>query len=223
MTRAHPRRWQLRDSACGSGLAGMSLIAERCSLSRKQRRAAEATQRARGQDRRPQYLVCHQSRQGSRRRWRPSCVRFTRLWVPPNIDLPHLHRDWAHPPAHVCAGTALAAATSALGLGSPRPHLRRDTTTCVPQDSREERPARAAEGYRRVRVRRLPRRVLLRERAQRKDHARNPCAARAARADHPRGETRCSAYRRAQSVAIGKSASSVTLGLIIGPLSVLLV
>ena len=31
----------------------------------------------------------------------------------------------AHP-GHICAGTALASATSAPGLGPPRPHLRRD-------------------------------------------------------------------------------------------------
>ena len=48
----------------------------------------------------------------------------------------HLRRDWAHP-SHICTGTALAAATSApglgpplptpaSGLGSPLPHLHRD-------------------------------------------------------------------------------------------------
>ncbi len=39
--------------------------------------------------------------------------------------LARLHRDWAHP-RHICAGTGLTPATSAPGLGSPRPHLRRD-------------------------------------------------------------------------------------------------
>jgi hypothetical protein len=38
---------------------------------------------------------------------------------------PHLHRDWARR-CHICTGTGLAAATSALGLGSLLPHLRRD-------------------------------------------------------------------------------------------------
>jgi hypothetical protein len=38
---------------------------------------------------------------------------------------PHLRRDWARR-CHICAGTGLAAATSAPGLGSPLPHLRRD-------------------------------------------------------------------------------------------------
>ena len=32
---------------------------------------------------------------------------------------------WAHP-SHICAGTGLTPPTSAPGLGSPRPHLRRD-------------------------------------------------------------------------------------------------
>ena len=31
---------------------------------------------------------------------------------------PHLRRDWAHP-AHICAGTGLARAVSAPGLGTP--------------------------------------------------------------------------------------------------------
>ena len=35
-------------------------------------------------------------------------------------DLPHLRRDWAQC-CHICAGTGLAAATSAPGLGSPLP------------------------------------------------------------------------------------------------------
>ena len=35
---------------------------------------------------------------------------------------PHMHRDWAQR-CHVCTGTGFAAATSALGLGSPLPHL----------------------------------------------------------------------------------------------------
>ena len=35
---------------------------------------------------------------------------------------PHLHRDWAHP-GHICTGIGLTPATSAPGLGSPRPHL----------------------------------------------------------------------------------------------------
>jgi hypothetical protein len=34
--------------------------------------------------------------------------------------LPHLHRDCAHP-CHICTGTGLTPATSALGLGSPLP------------------------------------------------------------------------------------------------------
>ena len=37
----------------------------------------------------------------------------------------HLPRDWAHP-CHVCSRTGLAASTSAPGLGSPLPCLRRD-------------------------------------------------------------------------------------------------
>jgi hypothetical protein len=41
------------------------------------------------------------------------------------LALPHLHRDWAHP-CHICTGTGLAPVTSAPGLGSPVPHLRRD-------------------------------------------------------------------------------------------------
>ncbi len=51
--------------------------------------------------------------------------------------LPHLHRDWSHP-CHICTGTGLTPATSALGLGltaatsaprpgSPLPHLHRGT------------------------------------------------------------------------------------------------
>jgi hypothetical protein len=31
----------------------------------------------------------------------------------------YTHRDWAHPPAHICTGTGLTPATSAPGLGSP--------------------------------------------------------------------------------------------------------
>ena len=63
------------------------------------------------------------------------------------LALPRLHRDWARPctnlrgdcahpchicagtrlaPAHICTGTRLTAPTSAPGLGSPLPHLRRD-------------------------------------------------------------------------------------------------
>ena len=37
----------------------------------------------------------------------------------------HLHRGWAHP-CHICAGTGLAPAAFAPGLGSPLPRLRRD-------------------------------------------------------------------------------------------------
>ena len=37
---------------------------------------------------------------------------------------PHLSRDWAQP-GHICAGTRLTPATSAPGLGSRLPHLRR--------------------------------------------------------------------------------------------------
>ncbi len=44
--------------------------------------------------------------------------------------LSHLRRDWAHP-THICAGTGLAPPTSAPGLGSPRPHLRRDWAAVV--------------------------------------------------------------------------------------------
>ena len=36
-----------------------------------------------------------------------------------------LHWDWAHP-CHICAGTGLTPPTSAPGLVSPLPHLRRD-------------------------------------------------------------------------------------------------
>ena len=41
-------------------------------------------------------------------------------------SLPHLHRDRLDPPCRICTETRLAPATSAPGLGSPRPHLRRD-------------------------------------------------------------------------------------------------
>ncbi len=44
---------------------------------------------------------------------------------------PHPHRDWAHR-AHVCAGTGLAFATSAQGLGSLLPHgARRRNNMCT--------------------------------------------------------------------------------------------
>jgi hypothetical protein len=53
-----------------------------------------------------------------------------------------LHRDWAHP-GHICTGAGLAPATSAPGLGSPLPHLRRDFAMTPPGH-------RACLRYRRV-------------------------------------------------------------------------
>ena len=44
---------------------------------------------------------------------------------PSTLYLMHLHRDWANP-CHICTGTALAAATSAPGPGSPCLYLHRD-------------------------------------------------------------------------------------------------
>ncbi len=49
----------------------------------------------------------------------PQLPHLRRDWTP------HLRRDWAHP-SHIYAGTGLTPATSAPGLGSPLPHLRRD-------------------------------------------------------------------------------------------------
>ncbi len=43
----------------------------------------------------------------------------------PYSPLPHLHWDWARR-CHICTGTGLIRATSALGLDSPLPHLRWD-------------------------------------------------------------------------------------------------
>ena len=40
--------------------------------------------------------------------------------------LPHLHRDWAHP-GHICAGIGLTPGISAQLMGSPEPHLHRDS------------------------------------------------------------------------------------------------
>ncbi len=58
---------------------------------------------------------------------------------------PHLHRDWAHP-AHICAGTGLARAVSAPGLGSPRPHLRRRLGSPPPHLLRDWRSIDSAAG-----------------------------------------------------------------------------
>ncbi len=46
------------------------------------------------------------------------------------LTLPHLPRDWAYL-CHICAGTGLTPATSAPGLGSPLPELRRDRKAAV--------------------------------------------------------------------------------------------
>jgi hypothetical protein len=62
------------------------------------------------------------------REWAETCHIRSRTGLSRVICTLHerLHRDWANP-CHICAGTGLAASsTSALGLGSPLPHLHRD-------------------------------------------------------------------------------------------------
>jgi hypothetical protein len=39
---------------------------------------------------------------------------------------PHLRRDWAQPPCHICTRTGLTPPASATGLGSPPRHLHQD-------------------------------------------------------------------------------------------------
>jgi hypothetical protein len=53
--------------------------------------------------------------------WAHPCHIHTRT----ELTLPHLRRDLAHP-CHICTGAGLTPATSAPGLSSPLPHLRRD-------------------------------------------------------------------------------------------------
>ena len=51
--------------------------------------------------------------------WEMNCNGLTLLDLPPD------QADWARR-CHICTGTGLTPAISALGLGSPRPHLHRD-------------------------------------------------------------------------------------------------
>ncbi len=89
-----------------------------------------ADARASGRSSRPTHLCLprtvlggagHQRAKGARRQVAgaagPLCEGAAR-------PCPHLHRDWARR-CHMCAGTGLTPATSAPGLGSPLPHLRR--------------------------------------------------------------------------------------------------
>ena len=55
---------------------------------------------------------------------RPHCTAVL-CCIPAQRAMPHLCRDRAHP-CRICARTGLTPPTSAPGLGSPRPHLRRD-------------------------------------------------------------------------------------------------